>query len=282
VARWQHGAVIVVVAATEDEVPRARARLRDLGVTTPEVVAPSATRRLLLAPVDDELQAANLVALLRADGWPAVLRPAGGARLAAWTEHTRPIVVGERVSLCFVWSEHDRRGLGNLVELDPGQGFGSGAHSSTRLVLEELVARITGGERILDVGCGSGVLGLAALRLGASRAVGVDIEAPAIETTRRNAALNGLAARMEATVTPLGDLMGVFDVVVANIGRAALVELAPELVARVSLTGWLAVSGISPPQSSLAAALLRPLQLLEQRTCGEWSMVVMAPGRPTL
>src|SRR5262249_37677359 len=141
---------------------------------------------------------------------------------------------------------------------------------------------ITGGERVLDVGCGSGVLGLAALRLGATSAVGVDIEAPAIETTRRNAALNSLAAQMEATVTPLGDLKGVFDVVVANIGRAALVELAPELVARVSPTGWLAVSGISPAQCSLAAALLRPLQVLDERTSGEWSMVVVAPGRPTL
>jgi ribosomal protein L11 methyltransferase len=274
--------VIVVVAATEDEVPSAAARLRDLGVTGAEVVAPSDARRLLLAPVHDEARAAHLVALLRADGWSAVLRPAGGARLAAWTDHTRPIVLGSRLSLCFVWSEHDRRSLSNLLELDPGQGFGSGAHPSTRLVLEELMARIRGGEQVLDVGCGSGVLGLAALQLGASRAVGVDIEAPAIETTRRNAALNGLAARMEATVAPLGDLKGVFDVVIANIGRAALVELAPELVARVSPTGWLAVSGISPAQCSLAAALLRPLQVIESRTYGEWSMVVLAPDRPTL
>jgi ribosomal protein L11 methyltransferase len=274
--------VIVVVATTEDEVPGARARLRDLGVTTPEVVAPSDARRLLLAPVDGEAEAAHLVALLRADGWMAVLRPDGGVRLPAWIDHTRPIVLGERLSVCFVWSEHDRRGLGNLLELDPGQGFGTGAHPSTRLVLEELVARITGGERVLDVGCGSGVLGLAALRLGASRVVAIDIEAPAIETTRRNAALNGLASQVEATLGPLGDLKGIFDVVVANIGRAALVELAPDLVARVSPTGWLAVSGIAPAQRSLAAALLRPLQVLEQHTCEEWSMVVLAHERPTL
>jgi ribosomal protein L11 methyltransferase len=189
-------------------------------------------------------------------------------------------VLGERLSLCFVWSEHDRGGLDNLLELDPGQGFGTGAHPSTRLVLEELMARLTGGERVLDVGCGSGVLGLAALRLGASEAVGIDIEAPAVETTRRNAGLNSLAPQMEATLAPLGDLNGVFDVVVANIGRAALVELAPHLVTRVSPTGWLAVSGISPVQCSLAAALLRPLEVLEQRTRGDWSMVVLAPDRP--
>jgi ribosomal protein L11 methyltransferase len=278
--------VIVVVATIEEQVPAATERLRDLGVTTAEVVAPGDDRRLLLASVDDEAEAAHVVAVFRAEGWPAVQRPDGGARLAAWIDHTRPIVLGERLSLCFLWSEHDRRGLGNLLELDPGQGFGTGAHPSTRLVLEELMARLGGGEQVLDVGCGSGVLGLAALRLGASRAVGVDIEAPAIETTRRNAALNGLARQMEATLAPLGDVDGgdvdgAFDVVVANIGRAALVELAPGLVRRVSPTGWLAVSGFSPAQCPLAAALLRPLQVLAQRTCGEWSMVVLAPRRPT-
>jgi ribosomal protein L11 methyltransferase len=272
--------VIVVVATTEEAIPGARARLRDLGVTPTEVLAPSDARRLVLAAAADEADAAHLVTLLRAEGWMAVQRPAGGARLAAWIDHTRPIVLGERLSLCFVWSEHDRRGLGNLLELDPGQGFGTGAHPSTRLVLDELMARLTGGERVLDVGCGSGVLGLAALRLGASSAVGIDIEAPAVETTRRNAELNGLAPQMEAALAPLGDLNGVFDAVVANIGRAALVELAPHLVTRVSPTGWLAVSGISPAQCSLAAALLRPLEVVEERSDGEWSMVVLAPGRP--
>jgi precorrin-6B methylase 2 len=277
VARGQHGAVIVV-ATTEAEIPRARARLRDLGLTAVKVEAPSDSRRLLRAPVNDEAEGAQLVALLRAEGWPAVLRPAAGARLAAWTDHTRPIVIGERLCVSLVWSEHDRRALGPVLELDPAGGFGTGAHPSTRLVLEVLVARITGGERVLDVGCGSGILGLSALRLGASRVVGVDIEAPAVESTRRNAALNNLGPQVEATTAPLGLLEGVFDVVLANIGRAALVELAPELVARVSPAGWLAVSGISPTQCSLAAALLNPLRVLEERTCDEWSMVVMSHG----
>jgi ribosomal protein L11 methyltransferase len=272
----QHGVVIVVLATTEDQLPGARVRLRKLGVTAAEVVAPSGVRRLLLAPVDDESEGTRLVARLRAEGQLAVLRPAGGARLGAWTRHTRPIAIGERLSLCFAWSEHDRRGLLNVVELDPGGGFGTGEHPSTRLLLEELAARITGGERVLDVGCGSGVLGLCALRLGASTAVGVDIEAQAIEATRRNAALNGFERRMETTLAPLGEIDGAFDVVVANIGRATLVELAPELIGRLSPSGWLAVSGISPAQCSLAAALLRPLQVLERRTCDEWSALVLA------
>jgi ribosomal protein L11 methyltransferase len=179
--------------------------------------------------------------------------------------------------VCFVWSEHDRHGAPNLVELDPDGGFGTGAHPTTRLLLEELVARIRGGERVLDVGCGSGVLGPCALRLGAATAVGVDIHTAAVEATQRNATLNGLAARMEARLGPLGEIEGAFDVLVANIGGAALVELAPELKARLASNGWLAVSGIWPRECSLATALLRPLQVLEQRTCDEWSAVVVAP-----
>jgi len=272
----QHGVVIVVLATTEDELPAARERLRELGVTGAEVVAPSDARLLLLSPIEDESEGARLVARLRAQGQVAVLRPAEGTQLVAWTRHTRPIAIGQRLTLCFAWSEHDRRGLSNVVELDPGGGFGTGKHPSTRLLLEELEARVTGGERVLDVGCGSGVLGLCALRLGASTAVAVDIEASAIEATRSNAALNGFGRRMEARLEPLGAIEGAFDIVVANIGWATLVELAPELIERVSPSGWLAVSGISSAHCSLAAASLRSLHVLECRTFDEWLALVLA------
>jgi len=268
--------MIVVLATTEDELPGARARLRELGVSSADVVAPSDARRLLLAPVNDQSEGAALVARLRAEGQLAVVRPGSGPALAAWTRHTRPIAIGARLSLCFAWSEHDRRSLANVVEFDPDGGFGSGQHPSTRLLLEELAARLAGGERVLDVGCGSGVLGLCALRLGASSAVGVDIEATAIEATRRNAALNGFERRMDARLDPLGAIKGTFDVVVANIGWATLVELAQELIERVSPSGWLAVSGISPAHCPLVAASLRPLQVLECRTSDEWSALVLA------
>ncbi len=173
----QHCAVIVVLATTEEGLPEAGARLRELGVTEADVVAPSDARRLLLAPVDDESEGAALVARLRADGRLAVLRPGGGPALGAWMRHTRPVAISARLSLYFAWSEHNRRDLSGVVEFDPNGGFGNGQHPSTRLLLEELAGRLTGGERVLDVGCGSGVLGLSALRLGAASAVAVDIEA---------------------------------------------------------------------------------------------------------
>ncbi len=265
-----------MLATTEPELAEAMTRLRELGMKAPRVMAPSASRRLLLAPVSDGSEAAGVVSRLRAEGHPAVLRPAGGAQLDAWSRHTEPVLVAPRLTVCFVWSEHDRRHLPNVVELDPGGGFGSGGHPSTRLLLEELAARITGAERVLDVGCGSGVLGLSALALGASTAVGADIDAAAVEATHRNAVLNGLERRMEATVAPLGEIDGTFDVVVANVGRATLVDLAPELTARLSRPGWMAVSGFAPSQRSLVTGCLRPLEVIAHRTGGEWSALVMA------
>ena len=266
--------MVIVVVATDEEVAGVRARLDELGVSVVRVVAPSDARRLVLAAVDDEWQAERLAVALRAEGKLAVTRPDGGPRLDGWMRYTQPVRFGERLSICFAWSEQDRSGLSGLIELGTG-GFGNGAHPSTGLLIEQLLGRITGGERVLDLGCGSGVLALCALRLGAARAVAVDIKAEAVEATRRNATLNAMDPRLEATFAPLRDIDGVFDVVVANIGRAAVVELAPELVRHVSPGGWLAVSGISPPQCSLVAGFLRPLVEVARHTSGEWSALVV-------
>ncbi len=271
---WQLDTVIVVVATTEDEVAGVRARLDEHGVGATHVVAPSDARRLVLATVDDEWEAAHLASALRAEGKSAVTRPDSGPRLEAWMHDTRPITFGERLSVCFVWSEHERGDPSRLIELGAG-GFGSGRHPSTQLLVEQLLNRIRGGERVLDFGCGSGVLGLCALGLGASRVVAIDTKEDAIEATRRNAALNGMDGQVEATLAPLGEIEGAFDAVVANVGRAALVELAPELVPRVSPSGWLGASGFSPSQCSLVAGFLRPLVELERRTSGEWSGLVL-------
>jgi ribosomal protein L11 methyltransferase len=272
----QHGVVIIVVATTDNGIAHVEARLRQLGVIPTEVLTPSSVRRLVLAPVHDESEGASLVSRLRAEGEVAVVRPEGGPRLAAWWRHTRPVSIGDRLSVCFAWSEHDRRALSNVVELDPDGGFGSGQHPSTWLLMDRLAARIVGGERVLDIGCGSGVLTLCALRLGASTAVAVDIEPHAIEATHRNAGLNGFGQRVETKLAPLKDIEGVFDVVLANIGRATLIEVARDLIRLVSPSGWLAVSGIAPSQCSLLAASLRPLEVLERRTCDEWSALVLA------
>jgi ribosomal protein L11 methyltransferase len=269
--------VIVVVAATEDDVEGVQRHVTELGAGVLRVVAPSKTRRLVLADVDDERAAERLASTLRAEGTPAVSRPDGGVRLEAWMRDTRPLVFSEQLGVCFVWSEHDRSGPSTMIELEGG-GFGSGTHATTRLLVEQLLARITGGERVLDVGCGSGVLALCALALGATNVVATDVAPAAIEATRRNAARNGMEREVQATLAPLGSIDETFDVVLANVGRAALVELAPELVARLSPAGWLGVSGFSPPQCEQVVGSLCPLVELERRTSGEWASLVLSCG----
>ena len=132
---------------------------------------------------------------------------------------------------------------------------------------------------MLDLGCGSGVLGLAALGLGADRLVAVDLKPSAVEATRRNATLNGLAGRVDAELPPLEVVDGRFDVIVANVGRSVAVESAAALVQRLGPDGWLGVSGISPAQVDQVGAFLDPLVQVGRTDDGDWSAAVFA--RPT-
>jgi len=267
--------VILVVAAGASGAEDVCARLEELGARPTSVLAPSERRRLVMVTVDDPAKAGHLAERLRDEGHAAVVRPADGPEREAWMRHTQPIIVGDRLTVCFAWSEHDRADSPGVIELGPG-GFGNGEHPTTRMLLELLIERLRGGERVLDVGCGSGVLGLGALELGAAHVTAVDLKPEAIAATRRNAALNAMEERVDATVEPLGTIAGTYDAIVANIGRGAAVELASQLRRLLAPGGWLAVSGISPPQCSLVAGFLRPLVEVDQRTSGEWAAVVLA------
>ena len=266
---------MIVVATSADELDGMCERLREFGVGSLDVTEPSDTRRVILAAVEDERSAGSLVASLQAEGVMAVTRPDHGAALQAWFRDTRPVTFGGRLSVCQAWSEHDRSDLVGLVELGLG-GFGSGHHPTTQQMIEALVKRISGGERVLDVGCGSGILGLCALKLGAASVVAVDVKPDAVEAAQCNARINAMGDQMEATLPGLSEVDGPFDVVVANIARAGIVELAPELVSHVSPGGWLAVAGISSSQCSQIVEFLRPLVEVERATAGEWSTLVLA------
>ena len=132
-----------------------------------------------------------------------------------------------------------------VVRLDPGLAFGTGSHPSTRLVLSALEEKIRGNERVLDYGCGSGILGIAAAKLGAGAIDAVDIDSQALEVARANARLNGVALKacLPAEL-PAGD----YDIVLANILALPLIELAPELAARTRAGGRVLLSGILESQ----------------------------------
>jgi ribosomal protein L11 methyltransferase len=177
-----------------------------------------------------------------------------------WREHARVVRAG-RVVVHPPWVPLGPVAPGEVVvEIDPGPTFGHGAHPTTRLCLAALDRLVTGSTTVLDVGCGSGVLAIAAVRLGAARAVGTDTDPAAVVATRANAERNGVAGRVEARSAQDAPTTA-FDVVVANIGAATLRDLAPDLVARVGPGGTLVVSGLLDPPPADLAAVFAPLVL---------------------
>jgi ribosomal protein L11 methyltransferase len=161
-------------------------------------------------------------------------------------EQFGPIRVSAHLWIVPTWRAPPEPEAINLV-LDPGLAFGTGSHPSTRLCLQWLERSIAGGETVLDYGCGSGILAIAALKLGALRAVGVDIDPDAVTAARANARRNGVAGEFFEGRAPLTFTA---DVVIANILANPLKVLAPMLASRCRHGGQIALSGILSDQAS--------------------------------
>ena len=144
-----------------------------------------------------------------------------------------------------------------IVHLDPGLAFGTGTHPTTALCLEWLDGLDLVDKTLLDYGCGSGVLAIAALKLGCSAATGMDIDPQAVIATRQNAATNDVADRLQVTGIPEG-IEGRFDVVVANILAGPLVEFAESITSTLASRGMLALSGILCEQADDVMAAYAP------------------------
>lgn len=156
-----------------------------------------------------------------------------------------PIRISERLWITPTWHDAPDHNAINL-RLDPGLAFGTGSHPTTHLCLQWLDTELQGGENVLDYGCGSGILTIAALKLGAAAATGVDIDEQAIKASRDNAAQNGVQA---AFYLPDTLPEGRFDVVVANILANPLRMLAPMLAERTQTGGRIVLSGILSEQA---------------------------------
>lgn len=166
----------------------------------------------------------------------------------AWKAYFPVLRVGRRIVIRPTWRRHRREAEDVVIAMDPGMAFGTGLHPTTRLCLAALEpladdGRLTG-SRVLDVGCGSGILAIAALRLGAASALGVDTDPIAIESTDANARRNGLVRRTRARLGSLPSGEPPFDVVLANLIAGVLVPLAPMLRDELTSGGTILASGI--------------------------------------
>lgn len=206
----------------------------------------------------------RIVALLEPDAEPAALLTAAIAAIGLnevpaftldqveeqnWVQLTQsqfdPIRVSGRLWIVPSWHESPDPAAVNLI-LDPGMAFGTGSHPTTRLCLEWLERNVTDGCSVLDYGCGSGILAIAAARLGAGRVAGVDIDPLAVDAARDNAERNGVTALFADSAQPVA---GEYDLVVANILSNPLRVLAPAICAHVRSGGRLALSGILREQA---------------------------------
>jgi len=158
-----------------------------------------------------------------------------------------------------------------VVRLDPGLAFGTGSHVSTRLVLRFLEKHVRNGDRVLDYGCGSGILAIVAAKLGAGEIAAVDIDPQALETTMSNASGNGVALQVAA---PEFLRTGTYDLVVANILAGPLIALEPLLAARTRRGGRVALSGILESQAAeVAAAYARDFDTAAGAAEEGWALV---------
>lgn len=165
-----------------------------------------------------------------------------------------PIRISDRLWIVPSWHAAPDPAAINL-ELDPGLAFGTGSHPTTRLCLEWLEANVAPGCNLLDYGCGSGILGIAALKLGAGDVLGIDIDPAALTAAADNAARNGVTLRLAHSGAPLTQT---FDRVVANILTNPLMLLAPLLTSRLRPGGRLALSGVLETQADQVIAAYAP------------------------
>ena len=197
-------------------------------------------------------QVDHVLAGLRPSDEPDLEAIGDESYLDRWREHAQPWRGGRRLVVVPAWQEPPAWVAANdvVLSIDPGRAFGSGAHPTTRMCLAEVERLIDGSGPagrlvVADVGCGSGVLAVAAARLGADRVVAIDIDPEAVRVTEENAARNAVAGLVSSSPTPVAALgVRTFDLVIANIAAATLVELALSLARVAKGDAPLVLSGV--------------------------------------
>ncbi len=200
----------------------------------------------------------------------------------AWKDYYHVTHIGRRLVIRPSWREYTPAADEVVITLDPGMAFGTGLHPTTRMCLEQVERRVRPGMRVLDVGTGSGILALAAAKLGAAHVYAIDNSSVAVESATENATMNGLSDRITVVEGTLDEaqaerMAGQYDLVLANIIAHIIGALAPQLARVLAPQGVLVVSGIIEERRADAEGPLLEagLELVEQTMIDDWLALVL-------
>jgi ribosomal protein L11 methyltransferase len=174
----------------------------------------------------------------------------------AWKEYFKPALISPRAIVGPPWEDFEAPEGGTKIVIEPGMAFGTGTHETTQLCAEKIdrliaecePAESKQGPSVLDVGCGSAILSMIARRLGADPVEGIDVDKTAVEVAQANLKVNDLAGQIELSTTPVDEVEGTYDIVVANILTHILLHIREGLIERVAPGGVLLLSGITDEQ----------------------------------
>jgi len=197
----------------------------------------------------------------------------------SWRKDFDPVFIGEKLVICPTWvsDEMHDKGKRKTIKIDPGMAFGTGHDDTTSLCLEALEVVVYKDCSVLDIGCGSGILAIGALLLGAGSALGIDIDKTAVKTANDNAILNNVSCDCTFIYGVLNDAVTeTYDIICANISTGVILSLLPDLSKYINSNGILILSGITQnrEQDVIHALLASGFTLLKTTTKNEWVCIM--------
>lgn len=258
----------LVVSVRSDEVELASDALWGLGVVAVEEREGADGIIELWTSLGDDAVETDLP-------WPWRFVEVDASVADTWRQFATPIWVQADLVVRPVWVPFDAPAGVTVLHIEPGATFGMGDHPTTVLSLRAARRLVAPWCRVLDVGCGSGVLAIGACVFGAAGAVGIDIAPAAVPTTEANAEANGVADRVAVSTTDLADVDGTYDLVLANILAPTLVALSADLRRVLAPGGALVISGILADAHAHVLAALAPLAVVESEFLDGWAAITL-------